>query len=843
MLYAFLCQLSFSSSLPHLCRKDQAHALLQFKKTFTTNADASGCCQSYAKTLSWNRSIDCCSWDGVYCDETTGHVIEFDLSCIQHLKRLDLSFNDFSRSHISPKFGGLSNLTHLDPWGSSFTGQIPTEISYLSMLNVLRIWSEDPYMLTFGPHHYELLLKNLTQLRELEIYDVNISSTIPQNFSSYLTTIQLLNGQLCGTLPERIFHLPNLKLLELSSSGNLSGPILKPLWNLTNTENLSLENNNLEGTIYPFFKFGKLRGLRLRGNNFTGSIPSNHHYTSYLYLSHWISHLTKLGGIPQQLAFLTSVEVPNLPHNHLIGWIPKGKQFDTFEKSSYQGNDGLHGFPLSKDCGDDDGVPQTITPVELDEEEEEEDSPMISWQAVLMSYGCGLVSHMFTINPNASGYCYEDTSFSWNKSTDCCSWNGVRCDETIGQLIELDLYCNGLQGTFHSNSRLFQLSSLKRLDLSYNNFYGSLISPKFGELSSLTHLDLLGSSFTGLIPAEISHLSKLYVLHLQTHDPYGLRLGAYNFELLLKHLTQLRELDLYSMNISSTIPLNFSSYLTTLWLSRTQLYRVFPERFFHLSNLDYLYLSSNSLTGPIPSNVSGLQNLQRLFLSSNYLNRTIPSWIFSLPSLQCDNKGTGLELPRVLTTYMIIDLSRNRFEGYLLSIIGDLVGLCALNLSHNGLEDVIPASLKHLSVLELLDLSSNKIRGEIPQQLVSLTSLAFLNLSHNHLVGCIPKGKQFDTFENSSYQGNDGLHRLPISKDCVGDDGVPQATTTVELDEEEGDLISWQAVLMGYDCGLVIGLSIIYIMLSNHYPVWFSRMVVKFEHINVTRMKRHKKRY
>ncbi|PHT87568.1 hypothetical protein T459_09674 [Capsicum annuum] len=499
------------------------------------------------------------------------------------------------------------------------------------------------------------------------------------------------------------------------SSGNLSGPILNPLWNLTNTENLSLENNNLEGTIYPFFKFGKLRGLRLRGNNFTGSIPSNHHYTSYLYLSHWISHLTKLGGIPQQLAFLTSVEVPNLSHNHLIGWIPKGNQFDTFDKSSYQGNDGLHGFPLSKDCGDDDGVPQTITPVELDEEEEE-DSPMISWQAVLMNQALALLQfkHMFTINPNASGYCYEDTSFSWNKSTDCCSWNGVRCDETIGQLIELDLYCSGLQGTFHSNSRLFQLSSLKRLDLSYNNFYGSLISPKFGELSSLTHLDLSGSSFTDL--------------------------------------------------------------------------------------------SSNGFSGDL---------LVTLFAN------------FQAMKLIGENSGTR----------------ENRFEGYLLSIIGDLIGLCALNLSHNGLEGVIPASLQHLSVLELLDLSSNKIRGEISQQLVSLTSLAFLNLSHNHLVGCIPKGKQFDMFENSSYQGNDGLHGLPISKDCVGDDGVPQATTTVELDEEEGDLISWQAVLMGYGCGLVIGLSIIYIMLSTYYPVWFSRMVVKFEHINVTRMKRHKKRY
>ncbi|KAM3324564.1 hypothetical protein P3S67_005716 [Capsicum chacoense] len=194
---------------------------------------------------------------------------------------------------------------------------------------------------------------------------------------------------------------------------------------------------------------------------------------------------------------------------------------------------------------------------------------------------------------------------------------------------------------------------------------------------------------------------------------------------------------------------------------------------------------------------------------------------------------------------MFIDLSRNRFEGYLPTIIGDLVGLCVLNLFHNGLEGIIPESLHQLSVLESLDLSSNKIGSEIPQQLASLTFLAVLNLSHNHLVGCIPKGKQFNIFESISYQGNDGLRGLPLSKDCGGNDGVPQASTPVELDdeEEEGDLISWQAVLMGFSCGLAIGLSIIYIMLSTYYPVWFSRMVVKFEHRIDTRMKRHKIRY
>ncbi|KAH0776608.1 hypothetical protein KY290_008019 [Solanum tuberosum] len=142
-------------------------------------------------------------------------------------------------------------------------------------------------------------------------------------------------------------------------------------------------------------------------------------------------------------------------------------------------------------------------------------------------------------------------------------------------------------------------------------------------------------------------------------------------------------------------------------------------------------------------------------------------------SLTVTTKVLDLELPRVSTTHMIIDLSRNRFEGHITSIIGDLIGLRALNLSNNVLEGDIPTSLHQLSVLESMDLSSNKISGEIPQQLASLKSLEVLNLSHNHLVGCIPKGKQFDTFENSSYQGNDGLHGSPLLKDCGSDEGVP----------------------------------------------------------------------
>ncbi|CAN4092536.1 unnamed protein product [Withania somnifera] len=828
MLYAFLCQLAFSSSLPHLCRKDQSHALLQFKKTFTTNSNASGCSQPYAKTLSWNRSTDCCSWDGVYCDETTGYVIELDLSCSQlqgkfhsnnslfqlsNLQKLDLSFNDFSGSHVSPEFGGFSNLTHLDLWGSSFTGQIPSELSYLSNLHVLHIWSEDPYMLRFGPHNFELFLKNLTQLRELELYDVNISSTIPQNFSSYLTTLQLLNGQLFGTLPERVFHLSNLKLLELSynsqltvrlpltkwnsstslknlylsgvnfngnipesmsyltsllnldmSSGNLSGPILKPLWNLTNIENLSLENNYLEGTISPFFKFGKLRGLRLWGNNFNGSIPSNVTGLQNLQ-SLYLSSNNLSGTVPSWIFSLPSLSWLYLSDNHLSGKIPEFKS-------------------------------QALIVVTLKQNQLEGPIP----KSLLNQQNLGFLL-------------LSQNNFSGHISSTICN---------LKTLIVLDLGNNNLNGTIPQCLGEITQHVLV-LDLSNNRLSGT-INTTFSIGNQLSVIKLHGNKLEGEVPRSLINCKYLELLDLgdnELNDTFPKWLGT---------LPNLKLLSLRSNKLHG--PIKASKH---------------KKLFVQLQIMD---LSSNGFSGNLPASL--FENFQAMkIIDQNVRN----PWyvgdqygIFYDSVMTITTKGLDLEFARVLTTNIIINLSRNRFEGHIPVIIGDLSALRTLNLSHNHLEGRIPASLQHLSVLESLDLSCNKIGGGIPQQLASLTSLEVLNLSHNRLVGCIPKGKQFDTFEKNSYQGNDGLHGFPLSRDCGGDDELRQTPTPVELHEEEEEeedtpMISWQAVLMGYGCGLISVLSIIYIMLSTQTPACFSRMVKELEYKIILRIQKHKKRY
>ncbi|GMQ06837.1 hypothetical protein CsSME_00051273 [Camellia sinensis var. sinensis] len=208
---------SFSSCTHHLCPHDQRLALLQFKHMFTINSSASDSwCGDLTspKMLSWNESCtDCCSWEGVTCDGLTGHLYgnihpNSSLFQLSHLQRLNLAFNHFNYSHIPSAFGHFASLTHLNLSFSHFSGSIPSEIRHLMML------------------------KNLTQLQELALFYVNISSVVPMSLTnmSSLTYLDLSLTQLHGQLPDSIFHLPNLQILSLQANNGLTGNLPKVNW-------------------------------------------------------------------------------------------------------------------------------------------------------------------------------------------------------------------------------------------------------------------------------------------------------------------------------------------------------------------------------------------------------------------------------------------------------------------------------------------------------------------------------------------------------------------------------------------------------------------------------------
>ena len=125
------------------------------------------------------------------------------------------------------------------------------------------------------------------------------------------------------------------------------------------------------------------------------------------------------------------------------------------------------------------------------------------------------------------------------------------------------------------------------------------------------------------------------------------------------------------------------------------------------------------------------------------------------------------------------------------------------------------------------------------KQLADLQWLEVLKLSHNQLIGHIPSGKQFYTFNNDSYTENLGLCGFPLSRTCNNHVSKQPPPSTLQ---EEGNLepengFGWQAVSMGYGCGVIFGTLMGYLMFKIGKPKWIVRMVKLEQHIMLRRLK------
>ena len=293
----------FTSHTFSLCNHHDSSALLEFKNSFSVNIsskpDIWPSCSSFSfKTEYWKNSTDCCKWDGVTCDTVSGHVIGLDLNCnnlkgelhpnstmfqLKHLQKLNLAFNNFSGSSFHVGFSDLKKLTHLNLSDCHLSGNIPSSISHLSKLVLLDLSSDSyGYMeqkLKLNPLTWKKLIHNATNLRELHLNGVNMSSirerslSLLTNLSSSLGSLSLAYTGLQGNLSSDILSLPNLQRLDLSFNQHLSGQLPKSNWS-TPLRYLHLSTITLSGEIPN--SIGNLKYLTqlvLSDCNFNGMVP------------------------------------------------------------------------------------------------------------------------------------------------------------------------------------------------------------------------------------------------------------------------------------------------------------------------------------------------------------------------------------------------------------------------------------------------------------------------------------------------------------------------------------------------------------------------------------------
>ncbi|CAI9290214.1 unnamed protein product [Lactuca saligna] len=317
------------------------------------------------------------------------------------LEFLDLSHN-FLSGQLPDCLWHFKELKVLNLGHNSLFGRLPPSIGFLIELEVLYLYQNN------FSGQLPLSLKNCTKLNFLDLgankFSGNVPTWIGENLLGLYALI-LRSNNFFGTIPLQVCQLPNLQILDVSRN-NLHGSIPSCLSNLTR---IAQEGFLLPPNVHPYTcrfetfalfnlpypteeeyvdhamiewqgdereftrNLGLLKSIDLSSNNLTGKIPhelTNLHELLALNLSknallgeipQKIGQMKKLltldisrnslsGGIPPSMSQMTFLGYLNVSSNNLSGRIPSSTQLQSFQPSSYDGNSGLCGPPLSRKC-------------------------------------------------------------------------------------------------------------------------------------------------------------------------------------------------------------------------------------------------------------------------------------------------------------------------------------------------------------------------------------------------------------------------------------------------------------------------------------------------------------
>ncbi|PIN25576.1 Leucine-rich repeat protein [Handroanthus impetiginosus] len=759
------------------CREGERLALVKFKSQLIDDSGRLSTWGNYRGADDDREKVDCCKWDGVFCDNQTNHVVALHLggptgSPTSPLR--DLSFNDFNGTQIPDFICSLGKLQYLNLEYSGVSGLIPHCLGNLSKLQFLDLRGN-------GVHDTNLdWLSEFQSLEYLDFSQNNLHGMIIPDALGNLTSlseIYIVNSSLEGKIPDALGKLRSLSHLDLSCN-NLEA-ISDALWNITSLSYIYLYYNiQLRGEFNNVLNLSlpNLQALDLSENMLSGPVPNPSLCPSLTSL--YLNSNMFSGGLTESIGYLSQVEVIDLSSNHLEGLFSEAHLFNLSKlwvldlssnsnltvriNSSWNPPSQLETLLLGS-CKLGPYFPKwlqkqkQLNVLDISNAKISDRVPDWFWESMhkctqlKMSHN-QLYGVVPDFSPKLALYYINLSSNMFNGSLPLLP----------PDVTEVNFSGNKFSGTI---SNFCYLRKLHFLDLSDNLFSFQIPQSCFINLMSLGYLNLANNNFSGEMPNLVELECHVYSLHLRNNSFTG---GIYKS---LKNCSNLAILDLGENNFTGTIP---------DWLGES------------LPGLGILSLKSNNLHGKLPWSLCHLQELQVFDISLNNISGAIPACLSNFTVLRSkidpdyrfflrateelyDSayimwKGKEAEYAKILRLLTIIDLSNNNLIGEIPREVTSLKGLIALNLSGNNLVGSIPRDIDQLENLNFLDLSKNNLSGGIPSTLVQLSHLGVLDLSFNNLSGKIPWIDHLQTFNAYVYMGNPELCGPPlVLKPCPGD--------------------------------------------------------------------------